>query len=331
MKYRTIGRTGKLASAVTFGAMGVGGGFRYPDADDDVSVAAVHAALDAGITTFDSAPVYGFGHSEEVLGRALVGRRDDVVLSTKCGLWWGDDEGSYRFTWDGHAVKRNLSPRTIKIELEQSLARLGTDHIDIYYTHNPAVPPFVTPLEDTIATLLELRDEGKILAIGASNCPPDDVRTYLAHDAIEFVQRKYSLLDRSIAHDILPLAEEHGLSVHAYSPLGNGLLSGRFTATAQIEPTGSRDADPMFGEHLPAALELVDTVSAVARESDSTAAAVSIAYLLASSPQVNVIAGIRRPSHVADAAAGADLQLNDDQVSRLDGAAAALERMLVGQ
>lgn len=325
MRYREIGHSGKQASAVTFGAMGIGGGFRYPDADDEVSIAAVHAALDAGITTFDSAPVYGFGHSEEVLGRALAGRRDDVVISTKCGLWWGDDEGSYRFTWDGHEVKRNLSPRTIRIEVEESLRRLGTDHIDIYYTHNPAMPPFVTPLEDTIEVLLELRDQGKILEIGASNCPRSDVEEYLARDAIQIVQRKFSLLDRGVRTELLPFLEEQRLSLHAYSPLGNGLLSGRFSATSEVEPTGSRDADPLFGEHFRRSLAFVEEVRAVADELGATVPALSIAYLLAVSDRVNVIAGIRKPAHVADAVAGAELELPAGTVQRLDALADAFD------
>ena len=210
--------------------MGIGGGFRFPDADDDVSIRAIHAALDRGINIIDTAPVYGFGHSEELIGRAIRGKRDKVILSTKCGLWWGDDEGSYRFTWDGHAVKRNLSPRTIRIEVEDSLRRLQTDHIDIYYTHNPACPPFLTPIEDTIATLLALRDEGKILAIGASNCTVDDIGHYLAADAIEIVQLKYNLLERGVEKDVLPICEANRLSLHAYSPLAAGLLTGRFAA-----------------------------------------------------------------------------------------------------
>ena len=120
-----IGNSGIFASNITFGAMGIGGGFRYPDTDDNESIRAIHAALDAGINFIDTAPVYGFGHSEEVIGRAIKGRRDKVVISTKCGLWWDDDEGSYRFTWEGKDVKRNLSARTLKIELENSLKRLN--------------------------------------------------------------------------------------------------------------------------------------------------------------------------------------------------------------
>ena len=128
MRYEEIGHSGITASVVTLGGMGLGGGFRYPDANDAVSVEAIHASLDAGINFIDTAPVYGFGHSEEVIGKAIAGRRDKVVISTKCGMWWGDNEGTYRFTWDGHDVRRNLSSRTIRIELENSLRALNTDY-----------------------------------------------------------------------------------------------------------------------------------------------------------------------------------------------------------
>ncbi|XTZ15460.1 aldo/keto reductase [Micromonospora echinospora] len=325
MKYRPIGRTSLKASVVTFGAMGIGGGFRYPDADDAVSVRAVRAALDRGVNVIDTAPVYGFGHSEEVIGEAVRGRRDEVVIATKCGLWWGDDEGSYRFTWDGHAVKRNLSPRTIRIEVEESLRRLGTDRIDIYYTHNPAMPPFVTPIEDTIATLLALRDEGKILTIGASNCPPEDVETYLAHDAIEIVQRRYNLLAREVRDDILPLCVSTGLSLHAYSPLANGLLTGAFTRSAPPAREGSRRDDPLFGDRFGPAMDLVEGLTAVASSLGTTPGALAIAHLLASSDAVNVICGIRREAHLDDVVAGTELVVDASVTAALDELAQGFE------
>jgi len=318
VRYRKIGRTDITASVVTFGAMGIGGGFRFPGTDDAVSVRAVRAALDRGITTFDTAPVYGFGHSEEVLGTALRGRRDEAVISTKCGLWWGDDAGTYRFTWEGHAVKRNLSPRTIRIEVEESLRRLQTDRIDVYYTHNPAQPPFLTPIEDTIATLLDLRDEGKILAIGASNCPPEDVQAHLDAGAIEIVQRKYNVLEREIEQDILPLVEANGLSLHAYSPLASGLLSGRFGADYTPDPAEPRASSPLFSEHVyPLTLAFLDGFRAVADEVGASLPALAVAHLLAASPAVNVISGIRKEEHLDAVVEGAELELDAAAVARI--------------
>lgn len=318
MKYTNIGTTAIKASVVTFGAMGIGGGFRYPDADDAVSIRAIRAALDRGINIFDTAPVYGFGHSEALIGRALQGSRGDAIISTKCGLWWGDDEGSYRFTWDGHAVKRNLSPRAIRIEVEESLRRLRTDYIDIYYTHNPASEPFLTPIDDTIDTLISLRDEGKILAIGASNCPPGDVESYLARNAIDIVQRKYNVLEREVEADILPLVDSRALSLHAYSPLANGLLSGRFGVEHTVSATEPRGANPLWTSGLyPLALDLVEGLRTIADELGCSTAALSIAYLLKSSEAVNVIGGIRKESHLDDLCSAADLTLADEQFARI--------------
>jgi len=318
VKYRTIGKTNLKASAVTLGAMGIGGGFRYPDADDNVSIRAIQAALDRGINIIDTAPVYGFGHSEEVIGKAIRGKRDQVILSTKCGLWWGDDEGSYRFTWDGNAVKRNLSPRTIRLEVEDSLRRLQTDHIDIYYTHNPACPPFLTPIEDTIATLVALRDEGKILAIGASNCTVGDIEHYLAADAIEIVQLKYNLLERGVEEDILPIVEANKLSLHAYSPLAAGLLTGRFGPGHALNASEPRAANPLWAANVyPLALDFVAELGKIARARDSSTTAVAIAYLLAASPAVNVICGIGKESHIDGALAGSELALSDDEMASI--------------
>ena len=318
MKYRKIGNTTLEASAVTFGAMGIGGGFRFPEANDDESIRAIHAALDRGINIIDSAPVYGFGHSEELIGKAIRGKRDKVILSTKCGLWWGDDEGSYRFTWDGHAVKRNLSPRTIRIEIEDSLRRLGTDHIDVYYTHNPACPPFLTPIEDTIATLLALRDQGKILAIGASNCTMEDIGHYVAAGAIDIVQLKYNLLERGVEKDVLPLCEAKGLSLHAYSPLAAGLLTGRFAPGHTLTATEPRAANLLWtADVYPLALDFVDGLKKIAQAHATSTTAVSIAYLLAASPAVNVICGIGKASHVDGVVAGADLALTDEDMAAI--------------
>ncbi|MFO1305722.1 MAG: aldo/keto reductase [Burkholderiales bacterium] len=326
MKFRKIGKTRLEASVVTLGAMGIGGGFRFPDADDDVSIEAIHAALDRGINVIDTAPVYGFGHSEEVIGKAIRGRRDKVILSTKCGLWWGDDEGSYRFTWDSHAVKRNLSPRTIRIEIEDSLRRLQTDHIDIYYTHNPACPPFLTPIEDTIATLLALRDQGKILAIGASNCTMEDIGHYVAAGAIEIVQLKYNLLERGVEKDVLPLCEANGLTLHAYSPLAAGLLTGRFAPGHTLTSTEPRAANPLWtADVYPLALEFVDGLKKIAQARGTSTTALSIAYLLAVSPAVNVICGIGKPSHVDAIVAGADFALSDEDMTSVRALAQTFE------
>ena len=320
-----IGKSGVFASNITMGAMGIGGGFRYPGTDDAESIRAIHAALDAGITLIDSAPVYGFGHSEEVIGRAIADRRDKVVISTKCGLWWDDDEGSYRFTWEGKRVKRNLSPRTIRIELQNSLKRLGTDYIDIYYTHNPACPPFDTPIEETIGVLEEFKREGYIRAIGASNAEAHHVQSYLDLGSVDIVQRRYSMFDHSAEQSLFAFAREKGLSLHGYSVLEKGLFGGSIRKGHDLAHDEARNN---AGSNAPgniwssqAALDLaVDYADALGREVAEplglTLAELAIAY--DANKGVNPIVGIRREHHVASVIRGSEAELEPDVLAEIE-------------
>ncbi len=326
MRYVEIGSTGIKASAITLGAMGLGGGFRYPDADDDVSVRTVQHALDEGINFFDTAPVYGFGHSEEVLGRALKGRRNEAVISTKCGLWWEDDEGSYRFTWDGYAVKRNLSARTIRRELERSLKLLQTDYIDIYYVHNPACPPFLTPVEETIDVLKEFVKEGKVRALGVSNCDTAYAQSFLDRGAnLAMIQRHFSILERGPEKDILPYAREHHLSVHGYSPLEKGLLAGTIGLGYDVSGDESRKDGGALWEQ-PALDEAVRFAQGlehdVAAESGLTLAELSVTYSIAKG--FVPIVGMRKPHHVDAVVRAGEASLSEDVIEEIDRRAQAL-------
>lgn len=325
-----IGKSGIFASNITFGAMGIGGGFRYPDADDDESIRAIHAALDAGINYIDTAPVYGFGHSEEVIGKVIRGRRDQVIISTKCGLWWDDDEGSYRFTWEGKDVKRNLSARTLKIELEKSLRRLGTDYIDVYYTHNPACPPFDTPIEETIETLSEFKKQGYVRAIGCSNAEVHHVQSYLDLGSVDTVQRRYSMFDHNVDNELFGFARERGLGLHGYSVLEKGLFGGSIKKGYDLEHDEARNNS---GSNSPGniwkqpALDLaVDAAEGLAAEVAKplglSLAELAIAYSV--SKGVNPIVGIRREKHIPSIIRGADTQLSAETLAEIDRRADAL-------
>ena len=323
MKYVEIGKSGIKASAITLGAMGIGGGFRYPDADDAVSIETIHHAHDLGINFIDTAPVYGFGHSEEVIGKAIKGHRDEYVISTKCGLWWDDDEGSYRFTWDGHAVKRNLSPRTIRIELERSLRLLQTDYIDVYYTHNPACEPFLTPIEETIEVLNEFVKEGKVRTIGASNCEVHHIQSYLDGGDISIVQKPFSILHHDAARDVLPFAKEHGLSFHGYSPLEKGLLAGAIARDYDASADETRSGDLWKQPKLGQAVDFVQGLKTdIADELGITLAELAVAYSIANG--VIPIVGMRKPYHADAVAHAADVELLADTVAEIDRRAAAL-------
>ena len=246
MQHRELGSSGIQASVVAFGAWAIGGGPWWGPTDDAESIRAIHAALDAGINLIDTAPVYGFGRSEEVIGRALQGRRDRAVLATKCGLWWDDDTGVVHFEQLGHKVRRSLDPRTIRAEVEASLKRLRTDRLDVLQTHWQSVEPFKTPIADTMACLLELKQQGKIRAIGASNISPAEMDEYRRCGALDVCQPRYSLLDRRIEAEVLPYCLTNKVSTLVYSPLEQGLLTGKIGLDKQFTPDEFRNRIAWF-------------------------------------------------------------------------------------
>lgn len=318
MKYMQFGNSGLTGSVITFGAMPLGGGSWWSNSVDEESIRTVHRAIDLGINTFDTAPVYGYGHSEEVLGKAIRGKRDKVLISTKCGLWWDDDEGTYHFTNDGHVVRRNVSRRVIKLELEKSLKRLGTDYIDIYYTHNPAKPPFDTPVEETVGTLMELKKEGKIRAIGASNMTVEQMEAYLKCGQIDFAQKKYSIMTRDIEADMLPFCEKHNIVLQAYATIERGLLTGKITKDFKYPEGDARGDQPWWRpEKFPYAVDFVNSLQDMCEKYNCSMVNLSTAWLRAQSPVVNVICGARRVFQIEESALGADLELLPEDVQEI--------------
>lgn len=328
MKYMTIGKSGIRSSVITFGGMGVGGGTWWRNSDDEESVRTLHCAFDLGINTVDTAPVYGFGHSEEIIGKAVKGRRSDVIISTKCGLWWEDEEGSYRWTKDGHRVTRNVSARAMRIELENSLRRLGTDYIDIYYTHNPACPPFLTPVEETVGTLMEFKKEGKIRAIGASNMTPQEILDYTSCGDIDIIQGRYSILSRGPEGEggILSLCREKGMSFHAYMPLERGLLTGKVTSDYVVPEGDAREGDPWWTpEKFPQVLKFVEELKPIAEKYQCPLSNLALAYLRGQGEDINVICGARRVFQIEETAKAGDLILEQEDLQKIRSLADALQ------
>ena len=319
MQYMKIGNSDINASVITLGAMGIGGGTWWRNSDDEESIRTIQRALELGINTIDTAPVYGFGHSEEVVGRAIKGNRSKYIISTKCGLWWDDEEGSFRFEKDGHRVTRNVTAHAIRTEVERSLKRLGTDYIDIYYTHNPACPPVMTPVEETVGTLMELKKEGKIRAIGSSNMTPDEIRAYTAIGEIDIIQGHYSMLERSAEKEIIPLCRQKGLSFHAYMPLERGLLTGKITKDYVVQPGDARDDSPLWkADVLPGAIDFVDSLEDICQAYHCSCAHLAIAYLRAKGEDINVISGARRVFQVEDIVKAVEVKLQAADVNEIE-------------
>lgn len=324
MKNRPLGNFGLSASVVGLGTWVLGGGAIWGiDTDDAESVRAIHAALDLGINLLDTAPAYGWGRSEEVVGKAIRGRRDQVILATKCGLWTDDQRGSFFTEFDGRQMRRSLRPDTIAIEIERSLKRLGVDCIDLYQTHWPSVPPDHTPIADTMACLLKLRDQGKIRAIGVCNVSVPELEENRCHAGPALVsdQLRYSMLHRDPEADILPLCARHGLATLTYMSLEQGLLTGKVGMDRTFQP-GEFRANEAWNPWLARVnrrrvLDLLQGWEDLTRKYDCTLAQLVIAWTVAQPGITHALIGGRTVAQVRENARGGELSLEDTDAARM--------------
>ena len=325
MQYRTLGKTNISASAVALGTWAIGGGPWWGDSDDNESIKAIHAAIDAGVTLIDSAPAYGFGHSEEIVGKAVKGRRDKVLLSTKCGLWWKDDRGTPAFEMGDINVKKCLLPETILEEVEISLGRMDTDYIDLYHTHWPSLEPDKYPIADTMQCLMKLKEEGKIRAIAASNVDLDHIKQYQAAGILDAIQPRYSMLDRAIEKEILPYCLGDGISTLAYSPLEQGLLTGKIGMNQTFAESVYRNQIPWY---LPAnrqkVLNMLEGWSDLLAKYNCSLSQLVIAWTMAQEGITFVLCGARKQAHVTDNVAAAGLEIEAGDLARIRRDAEAL-------
>jgi aryl-alcohol dehydrogenase-like predicted oxidoreductase len=242
MDARRLGNSSLRVSPVIFGAWAIGG-WMWGGADEKDAIEAIHAALDNGITTIDTAAVYGFGRSEELVGKAIKGRlREQVIIATKCGMRWDSDEGSDPWPQTGPdgqpvVIRKNSRPDSIIHECEKSLKRLGVETIDLYQIHWADLS---TPVEDSMAAMLKLKDQGKIRAIGVSNYPIDLLERAFKAAPLASVQPPYSVIRRGIEADIIPFCRRHNVSPIVYSPLERGLLTGHVGPDRTFAPGDHR-------------------------------------------------------------------------------------------
>lgn len=329
MKYLPLGNSGLSSSVIGFGAWAIGGGAVWGDASDDSeSIATIQAALDAGINLLDTAPAYGWGHSERLIAKAIAGRRDTVLLATKCGLWWDDTRGSYFTEFNGKSIYRSLRPDTIAIEIERSLGDLGTDRIDLYQIHWPAVEPDKTPIEDTMAALLKLRDQGKIRAIGVCNLSPAELETYLSCGEIASHQFRYSMLSRGPDEAMLPMCRARNIATLTYMSLEQGLLTGKIGMDHQFKEGEFRTSADWFPWLLPVNRRRVLDVLAgwhpLCETHGCSLAQLVLAWTLAQPGVTHVLAGARKLHHIRETAAAADLEIPAAEIARMSRDLAAM-------
>ena len=307
MEVRQLGRVGPSVSAIGLGCMPMSGS--YGASTDAEGISAIHRALDLGITLLDTADVYGDGHNEQLVGRAIRGRRDEVVLATKFG--------NVRDA-QGRPAGIDGRPRYVREACEASLTRLGLDTIDLYQQHR--VDPD-TPIEETVGAMAELVQEGKVRYLGLSEALAPDLRRASAVHPISSLQSEYSLLERGVESEILETCEELGIGFLPFSPLLRGLLAGSLTAESELDENDSRRGDlfPRVGpEHRSANARLARVVTEIAEERRCTPGRVALAWLLGRRPWIVPIPGTKRTAYVEDNALAPELTLTAADQERLE-------------
>jgi aryl-alcohol dehydrogenase-like predicted oxidoreductase len=314
LKTAQLGTTGLEITRVGFGAWAIGGGgydWGWGTQEDEDSIGAIHHALELGVNWIDTAAQYGFGHSEEVVGRALAGLDERPYVFTK----GGQPEGP------GRTTLQSLRRDSLRRELERSLSRLGVDAVDLYQIHWP-IPD--EEIEEGWSTLVGLQDEGLVRHIGVSNFSIGQLRRIQQLAPVETLQPPYSLVDREAEKEILPFAEREGIGVIVYSPMGSGLLTGAMTREriASLPDDDWRKHDPRFQEpQLSERLALVERLDAVARSHGVAPGAVAVAWTLRNPAVDGAIAGFRRPDQVDPILDAANLELGEDDIAMIEGRA----------
>jgi len=315
MKYRPLGASGIEASVVALGAWAIGG-WLWGGADERKSVEAIQAAIDAGINFIDTAPAYGMGLSESVVGKAVAGRRSQVVIATKCGMVWHTEKGTPHISQNGKMLHRYLGPESIRYELEQSLKRLDTDYIDLYQTH---WQDETTPIEETMETLLDLKREGKIRAIGVSNATVEQIEAYRRVGPVDSGQEKYSMLDRKLENAYLPYALKNNIAVLAYSPLALGLLTGKVGPDREFPADDLRHTNPRFSvESRKQVLAMLDKMRPIADQQGLTLAQLVIAWTLSQPGLTHTLVGARNPQQAEENAAAGNGTLSREELETLN-------------
>ena len=321
---RTLGASGLEITTVGFGSWATGGGgwaFGWGPQDDDLSIAAIHRALDLGVNWIDTAAIYGLGHSEEVVSRAVraLPAAARPLIFTKCGLEWDAADPM-------HAPERIFTPHAVRHGIEGSLRRLGLEAVDLFQIHWPDDQG--NPVEEAWAEMVKLREEGKARAIGVSNFDPDLLARCEAVGHVDSLQPPFSLIDRSTAAELLPQARAHGTGVLCYSPMASGILTDTFSAArvAAMAAGDWRRRPPSFNEpELGRNLSLRDALRPIAARHGATVAAVAVAWVIAWPGVTGAIVGARAPEQVDGWIDGASLELTEEDLDEIAEAVRATE------
>jgi aryl-alcohol dehydrogenase-like predicted oxidoreductase len=325
MEYRQLGTSKVKASVITYGAWAIGGTM-WGGSDEKQAVEAIHASIDAGVTSIDTAPIYGYGKSEELVARAIAGKRDKVQIFTKFGLRWDTTEGEHFFdlTEEGKTehIYRNAKKASIIAECENSLKRLNTDHIDLYQCH---WRDHTTELEETMEALQQLLKDGKILAAGVSNFTANEIEKANSIVPIASNQPPYSMVLRDIEKDVLPFCRSNNVGIIVYSPLQRGLLTGKFKPDHKFEPGDHRANQPQFK---PAFIERVNAflneLKPIASKHKTTLGNIVLNWTIHQPGITAALVGARDAEQAAENAKAAEIKLDADDLKKIDSLLSSL-------
>lgn len=335
MKMRPLGQSGIDASVVAFGAWAIGG-WTWGGADEQESIRAIHAFLDAGGNLIDTAPIYGFGRSEQIVGKAIADRRDRVVLATKCAMRWDLNQEQLKraafkfssteamFDKPGERSEKSFDiyiysgADGIRDEVERSLKRLNTDVIDLYQTHwqNDS-----TPIEERMSTLEALKKEGKIRAIGVSNASPEQIDEYKKFGQVDSDQEKYSMLDREMEATNLPKCADESIAFLAYSPMAQGLLTGKIGPEREYPEGDQRRIKPRFEPgNVRKVLAMLEPMQPIAKRHGISIAQLTMAWTLAQRGCSHVLCGARTAQQAIDNCGAGSVELSDEELVTITNA-----------
>lgn len=326
MKMIPLGRTGLDISQIGLGTWAIGGGPAWNgDLDLQVCIDTIIEANRCGINLIDTAPGYNFGNSETIVGKALgYLERDRVIVETKCGIVW-ERKGSLFNKVGDRQLYKNLSPESIREEIEASLRRLNIEAVDIYMTHWQSVPPCFTPIAETMDALNALKKEGKIRAIGAANVDASHIESYLKYGDLDIVQAKYSLLDRAVEQDLLPLCRHHGIVLQVYSPLEQGLLTG--TLARDYVPTGARANKLWFQPgNMTRVIDMLEQWQPLCQKYQCSVPTLALAWILAQSNLISILSGATSPQQVRENVEAASIHLEEGDVALMREMAETLDK-----
>ena len=308
MEYRKLGSSDLKVSVMGYGAWGIGGSPFWNNEGDGKSKDSIKKAYGLGVNFFDTAPVYGFGHSEELIGKAVKPFRDKVIIATKCGLRW--DKRSLS------ALRKDASRKSILEEIDQSLKRLDTDMIDLYQVHWPDVE---TDQKETMETLLEIQEKGKIRHIGVSNYSAAQIKDCLQYGKIVSLQPEFSLLARDIQQDIIPLCLENDIGIIAYSPLSSGVLTGKYDKNTKFEDWRSKGIIGTFsGEGFVKNIAKVDRLKEIANAEGKTCGQTAINWVLRQEGLTTALVGVKNSGQVKENLKAVGWQPSPENCDRIE-------------